>query len=115
MTEELSPCPFCGGEAYIVPGVYRDGSYIENCAHVKCTKCGANGDTFSECLPFDVVERMAADAWNRRAERTCRMELLWTDGEDGECYECSECGDIAFTHCDAPEYCPNCGAKVVSE
>lgn len=70
MSIELKPCPFCGGEAYIVPGVYRDGGYIENCAHVKCTKCGANGDTFSECMPFDVVEQVAAEAWNRRAEQT---------------------------------------------
>ncbi|HJF65684.1 MAG TPA: Lar family restriction alleviation protein [Slackia equolifaciens] len=104
MNEELSPCPFCGGEAEMVTN--RSGDNFVRCTNRQCAaKTGLHHEN----------ENGARLAWNRRAERTCRMELRWTDGEDGECYECSECGDIAFTHCDAPEYCPNCGAKVVDE
>lgn len=101
----LKPCPFCGGEAHIAERLTYGGKLYGACCYG--TLCPGS-EPFPWCLDYED----AADAWNRRAERTCRMELRWTDGEDGECYECSECGDIAFTHCDAPEYCPNCGAKV---
>jgi predicted amidophosphoribosyltransferase len=54
------------------------------------------------------------EAWNTRAERTCRIEP-GTDEETAkrgpfESYlSCSECrGPIQHTN-----YCPNCGAKVV--
>lgn len=106
MSEEMKPCPFCGSTRVHIAGAGATG--VPGVSWTFCDGC------FSQGGICDTVEE-AVELWNRRAERTCRMELLWTDGEDGECYECSECGDIAFTHCDAPEYCPNCGAKVVDE
>ena len=108
---ELNPCPFCGGEAYVVPGVYRDGGYIENCAYVQCTKCWARTDEVSECMPEMQVYDMAVSTWNRRAERTCR-DFGGEEGTNGEGYDfaCSACGFC----CDLsePSYCPNCGARV---
>ena len=51
----------------------------------------------------------AAAAWNRRAERTCRV----VHNEDGY-PSCSECGAHYLCMLDA-SYCPDCGAKVVGE
>lgn len=39
---------------------------------------------------------------NSRAERTCKNENGY----------CTKCGALMY---DAPNYCPNCGAKVVGE
>ena len=45
---------------------------------------------------------------------TCHMEHLWSDDIDGVCWWCKACDKPAFTHGDfQPNYCPNCGAKVI--
>ena len=123
MTDELLPCPFCGGEADEYEGDYGNGIY--------CLKCGAMvGEPIH--LDYQIAERVtyeqAATAWNRRsvtasavygykaAERTChRVDV----NGYGFRFECSECGYVAITHnCETrldelPNYCPNCGARVV--
>lgn len=109
----LKPCPFCGGEADEYEGEYGNGIY--------CMECGAMvGEPIH--LGFNVAERVsyeqAVDAWNTRAERTCK-----TVNVNGYAFrfECSLCGYVAIVHnCEVrldelPNYCPNCGAKVVSE
>lgn len=48
------------------------------------------------------TEAEAIAAWNARPEQTCKN----IHGH------CSECGSIMY---DAPNYCSNCGAKVVGE
>ena len=50
-SEELKPCPFCGGEATIFP----EGDYHE----VTCNDCGVfvDGHTYED----------AVSAWNTRA------------------------------------------------
>ena len=124
---ELKPCPFCGGEAKLVIGTLRDGGYIENCAFVRCERCGARSYEFHECVTPDEVQGYASEAWNRRDERTCRMvdcgsrdtcvvnrELVSGNIVSMEFgyKQCSECGANVFD-CPTVRYCPSCGAKVV--
>lgn len=70
--------------------------------------------------PDEAIARIAA--LNTRAERTCRMEQMPECMHDD--IECSECGVALWAFSmdiegegilTMPNYCPNCGAKVVSE
>ena len=115
MASKLLPCPFCGGEASMESGRYQLDDVMYSFAHVECLSCGACGSGFTEEeKPVKSLEALAADAWNRRAERTCRMEYNeeWSGDElyPTECYNCSECHHM--TSDGMPSYCPNCGARV---
>ncbi len=112
---ELKQCPFCGGEAVL----FENTDY----AYVYCNECGSQTDESHGTAGAAVA------AWNTRAERTCEIARVET-GEPAE-YDCDE----VFWHCascheevaiyaynengdtwaDKPAFCPNCGAKVVSE
>ena len=123
--ETLKPCPFCGNE----PTMYQD----EMTGHwaVRCVKDthrptlinshGATAWCYSCTDPAEAIK-----AWNTRTERTCRNTLP----HDWGTFECSQCGGqysvvpvyitAGGTPNDDPDpscvnYCPNCGAKVVSE
>lgn len=111
-TYDLLPCPHCGGEAE-----FRDGSSTK--PYIRCKSCGCR--TWGS----HAYDKLAA-AWNRRAERTCRIATMDMAGEppyregdrilnelsDG----CSECGYPFDTpNRGTPNYCPNCGARVVDE
>ena len=104
MSGELKPCPFCGGEAEFE-------TYGGTACAVTCRKCRCGTPTVS----LNDGER-AVEAWNRRAERTCRMGAP-VDGE----YRCGECGHLNRETYRAdkgwypPEYCAHCGARVVEE
>ena len=106
---ELLPCPFCGGEADVID--YDDECWV---AH----QC-ANG-TSVETNSYE-TEAEAIAAWNSRAERTCKWELEHS-GTPYDKWRCSKCGylfveprcDQGYTDLE-PNYCPNCGAKVVDE
>ena len=123
----LELCPFCKGEAFYNPG-YNGGN-------VECRECGAEGPykrTEAEAIAawnsradYHGYEQAAIEAWesikawNTRAERTCHWELE----HSGTLYDkwcCSKCGylfveprcDQGYTDLE-PNYCPNCGARVV--
>lgn len=133
MSEELKPCPFCGGEAEHFGG---GGNHC-----IRCTVCEVTNETLKRgSMVFDAYRTAeeAAAAWNARAAVT--DEQFATAVHDGEawqrvrechavlkselCYlpddppevdefhECSECGEV-FPY--GPEgYCPRCGAKVAA-
>ena len=102
---ELRPCPFCGGEAHVMAQHWDDGSHVW---WVECRACGAEAKRCDDGLE-------AIDAWNTRAERTCKQEERgWgTEGDHARVW--LTCGHDCMvpTVQDLPNYCPNCGAKVV--
>lgn len=97
---ELKPCPFCGGEAEVHPSNDWDAKFIGATFFVWCDRCESRGDYYN-------TEAEAIEAWNTRAERTCRREV------ESEACICSECGGSLpqWARCN---YCPNCGARVIA-
>uniref|UniRef100_UPI00359C8F0A Lar family restriction alleviation protein n=1 Tax=Collinsella bouchesdurhonensis TaxID=1907654 RepID=UPI00359C8F0A len=102
---DLLPCPFCGGEALNVEWVtsHDERGWAVACKNPECL--------MNQGARILRTEAEAAEAWNRRAERTCHVI------DHGAVGACSACGAECFG---SPEgnkgtYCPNCGAKVVEE
>lgn len=95
---ELKPCPFCGGRPIILnaPWAKYRGDYMKQ-VHCKSTHCVTLG-LFRD-------EEEAIEAWNTRAERTCKPKPGNLQG-----IVVCECGDPFPEYY---EYCPYCGAKVV--
>lgn len=101
----LEPCPFCGGEANTLhrPHVI-DWRYSVGCNDDECR--GFIGLSW-----LYKTEAEAIEAWNTRHERTCHKVI--PDEMEGYVF-CSECG-AEIGEYGYPNYCPNCGAKVVGE
>ena len=63
MPNELKPCPFCGGEAEIVPHKFFSEilkAWMVDCYGVECKNCHTSG------YQFWGTEAHAIAAWNRR-------------------------------------------------
>ena len=121
---ELLSCPFCGGEASIGRRDYffeDSNEYAMSAHYVECSTC------YVRTIEYKSKDG-AADAWNRRAERTCRMVdcgshdtcVVNRELSNGNIMsmefgykQCSECGANAFD-CPTVRYCPNCGSRVVT-
>jgi len=101
MSEKLKQCPFCGREAImgIACHVHEDYAF-----RVECRECKI-------VTPFYDTEAEAIEAWNRRAERTAKVQELPRRSETSLDWEgiCSNCG--AYTNLDM-NYCFECGAKL---
>jgi len=59
MTPNLKPCPFCGGEAFIIEHKFYK---LNSAFGVRCNECGSESRQF-----FDSPNE-AAEAWNRRVK-----------------------------------------------
>lgn len=136
MSYELKPCPFCGKNT----AVLDDAHNLEECPNfddceeaidvscsMHCVVCDAYGGGCGASTGYYPTVSAAIEAWNRRAERTCRMVDCSTHDTcavnrelgNGDVMsvefgyrQCSECGAYVFD-CPTVRYCPNCGAKVV--
>lgn len=139
MSEELKPCPFCGGEAH------QRG--VDNV--IKCDECGViidiplsekQEEAFEHGLVFDNWDiAHVAKFWNTRASvtdgqfalaihdgrawepvRTCRVTMCYDECDYlpayYRVYRCDTCGETHTRYKnDYFEFCPHCGAKVVGE
>ena len=105
MTDELKPCPFCGGEAETEHcGVGMFSHWV-----VYCVNCNATIEDINS-------REEAIAAWNTRAERTTELIVAADDlGKDLYPCMCFQCGYTKlddFWRKNHVNYCPNCGAKV---
>ena len=111
---ELLPCPFCGGEAEVYEMQYgENGKYsvfgVFCKEDSKAELIGLNRYQHGHFIDNFPTEAEAIEAWNTRAERTCKHERMFNLVKrecDGRRY--------SWREMDMPNYCPNCGAKVVS-
>ena len=101
---ELKPCPFCGATFEIWCDKHRTWALAKH----------RPGCFFPSKHNHEIPE-YDFDAWNTRAERTC-TQIDVTDTRKPyttHMTECSECGGVlALDEYRAPNYCPQCGAKV---
>lgn len=108
---KIKPCPCCNGGVACSTGHATAGMRK---ARLRCDECGL------EIVKVGVSDSdailKAAQAWNARWERTCR--LVRHDGcKSHGWWTCSECGARINGHplSNPDKYCGRCGAKVVSE
>lgn len=102
---ELKPCPFCGGEAVIANLPHAAfGEWVVGCS--RDNPCEIQPDVWRNS------KAEAIEAWNTRAERTCMPEKDYSNGYPiiNSPWHCDDCGE---KWAGVPNYCPNCGAKVV--
>lgn len=101
MTNELKPCPFAKlDEKHHIDVIETHPGY----GYIYCRNCDFDFPS-EESIPLDVL----IERWNTRAERTCNVKPLPLSGfTEFECSKC--CGTIR----QLSNYCPHCGAKVVS-
>lgn len=103
MSEELKPCPFCGGEA-------QTGKSYSGFYSVECMNCGMQSGYYD-------TESEAITAWNRAmGERTAKViehdaSITVTDGYK---YQRSEylCGACKKKVIGGDEYCSHCGCRL---
>lgn len=109
MSIELKPCPFCGGEATMSSYTYSL-SGLGTQYKVECEGHDCPAQPTVDWHYWTAEE--AAEAWNTRAERTCRMNRY-----NSAVWACSECGRGYMESLlpEVGEYCMGCGAKVVDE
>jgi Lar family restriction alleviation protein len=69
MSEELKPCPFCGGVPFVATVEHSEESRPNGYrfhGQIICRNCQSSAGTTGFDLTYDIATRKAMDAWNRR-------------------------------------------------
>ena len=124
MMSDLKPCPFCGCNAGVLEREQLNGPILYKivCNSKKCRGHDSAGNVGSWMENgWRESREEAAELWNRRSERACELEL----DEYENVIRCTSCGHEECNPCSNDcmygnakykwKYCPNCGARVVSE
>jgi hypothetical protein len=107
MSDELLPCPFCGGKARWT------GRYVQ------CCDCDIRTDEYR--IDYNnTAYAKATSAWNRRTEPVKHGKWIILDECSNEGVYCSVCSKKVYRTEYANQklkskYCPNCGAKMEVE
>lgn len=133
--DELTSCPFCGsGWLYET----RRNGYCDETPTMFCNSCKAvvTWEQVEEEGVNDETRTFVREHWNTRAQTVFGMtldevrQMMKRDAErertcrnvDDEFpfFKCSECGCNAVVGYGSsgdglPNYCPNCGAKVIGD
>ena len=67
MSDDLKPCPFCGGEAELCGMV--------GTRYIRCTSCGCDGPIFQD------TKKEAVESWNTRSDRIEELEAKLAKAE----------------------------------
>lgn len=68
-SEELKPCPFCGGDVSFHKDEDCPGCYLIQCGQCRAFFDFATGaDPGNDCASVDVLRGAIAPMWNRRAQ-----------------------------------------------
>lgn len=105
---ELKPCPFCGEPMELRDYPWLDGTPCYEWRHVDVLRATRKRCPI-EMAGYDTEEE-AIEAWNTRAERTCKLvpgKMHYGDRRP----KCSECGQSMGDR--RWKYCPNCGSRVI--
>lgn len=129
-TPDLMLCPFCGGEAHFLAPPTQQAAFgkryyrqVVGCSNDLCCAEVTSGMRKSA----DDARADAARRWNRRAERTCTLDLV--DDEETmslrrahpealwpcDCpslLRCSACGRLYPQDHPRMRYCAGCGARI---
>lgn len=110
--EDLKPCPFCGSAAETCSYYFEEGDMTLWQVRCKERPCKVEHPCYTaDSFISFATEAEAIEAWNTRAERTCR--IYETDHEYEDSVRCSACRMTFNRPWDPFKYCPNCGARVV--
>lgn len=93
---KLKRCPFCGGVPILE---YCTGDELD----IRCDTCGI---TFEEGFRN---REDAIEAWNRRDERTAKVEKVI---RVSSVIRTGRCGNCGYDVIDSYKHCPECGAKL---
>ena len=127
MSAGPKPCPFCGGEAHLAADYSSEqDKTMWNVWH-ECNGFEGESSGYGYSphpwfeTPWYENKHKAVEAWNRRADDTCK------DVGKGATFKCSECGCELDIWVDnrpslwlddepmAPFYCPYCGRRIEFE
>lgn len=122
--DSLRPCPFCGGGAELLTAESMHGGHLFG---IMCNDCRSRGDVYD-------TEAEAIAAWNTRYHSEFEKTVIkaWKEIKDYQERTCEEYGSVrvwqscnVWSHelscghevdtldSEPPNYCPNCGCKVV--
>lgn len=123
----LKPCPLCGGKVrmYTTESVqsYRRAVIKCDACHLEMREEGGGYHDFATSsvdekrkLSNERAKALATEKWNTRVdERTCHETVI--DKFFRGCDSCGWMWEVFYSigKRERPNYCPNCGAKVVDE
>lgn len=122
MSEELKPCPFCGGLAELdTSQAYRalSSGALGSRAAVYCARCGADmGFCYEDApgTPREDIVNQVVDDWNRRAPSPDMREVveaLTAPGGSTTAFTCDQLARLAFVVFYSPVLCAPQNIKAV--